>query len=158
MPKLSQKSFVSGQYDRIAQNQESISGGGIVASGLSYAKNILSSDRGELRKRLGTKFLKQLDRASVLIPFRINDENDAILVANSDKIKGYKYSGSELVKLQSVREGAAVAFPANNTWVNGTQGANTVTNGDWQISFSFVRSNNTQYPGWVINGGSFVIL
>lgn len=156
MPKLSQKSFVSGQYDRIAQNQESIQGGGIVASGLSYSKNNLSSDKGELRKRLGTKFLKQLDKPAVLIPFRMNDENDAVLTVNTDKIKGYKYNGSELVKLQSVREGAVVAFPANNTWANGTQGANTVTNGDWQISFSFVRSNNTQYPGWVINGGGAV--
>lgn len=152
--KLSQKSFVNGQYDRTAQNQESVSGGGIVASGLSYAKNVLSSDKGELRKRLGTKFLKQLSGATVLIPFRMNDENDAVLAIDTNNVKGYRYSGEEFVKLVSVREGAVVEFPEPTTWTNGTQGANNITNNDWQINFSFV--NSSMYPGWVINRGGRV--
>ncbi|MBQ3785025.1 MAG: hypothetical protein II843_01360 [Alphaproteobacteria bacterium] len=160
MPKLSQKSFVSGQYDRIAQNQESINGGGIVASGLSYAKNVLSSDRGELRKRLGTKFLKQLDGATVLIPFRMNDGDDVILAADSNEIRGFEYSGDELITLMSVRPSADMNFPAANTWSNGTAASGSVSNGDWTLSFSFPRPDEGRwvvthyYPGVLINGGS----
>ena len=163
MPKLSQKSFVSGQYDRIAQNQESISGGGIVASGLSYSKNNLSSDKGELRKRLGTKFLKQLDGATVLIPFRMNDENDVVLAleSSSGKIVGYKYVDNGVIPLLSVREDAVVAFPAGNTWSDGTANTGTVSNGDWTLSFTFFAVSSgsviggllgSQYPGWLLNG------
>lgn len=163
MPKLSQKSFVSGQYDRIAQNQESINGGGIVASGLSYSKNNLSSDKGELRKRLGTKFLKQLDGATVLIPFRMNDENDVVLAleSSSGKIVGYKYVDNGVIPLLSVREDAVVAFPAGNTWSDGTANTGTVSNGDWTLSFTFFAVSSgsviggllgSQYPGWLLNG------
>lgn len=154
MPKLSQKSFVNGQYDRIAQNQESINGGGIVASGLSYAKNILSSDKGELRKRLGTKFLKKLDRATVLIPFRMNDENDIVLIANSDKIKGFKFVDGELEQLLSVQPDATVPFPDRASWPDGVPSTNSVSSGDWTLSFSFyntITGIGSQYPGWLIN-------
>lgn len=156
MPKLSQKSFVNGQYDRIAQNQESINGGGIVASGLSYAKNILSSDKGELRKRLGTKFLKKLDRATVLIPFRMNDENDIVLIANSDKIKGFKFVDGELEQLLSARPDATVSFPDRASWPDGTVATGSVSSGNWTLSFSFYNTITgllgSQRPGWLING------
>lgn len=156
MPKLSQKSFVSGQYDRIAQNQESINGGGIVASGLSYAKNILSSDKGELRKRLGTKFLKQLDGATVLIPFRMNDENDVILTADINNIKGFKYVDGNLETLMSVRPDATISFPSADDWGDGTRKTGVVSSGDWTISFSFYDTSGStftgQYPGRIING------
>lgn len=152
--KLSQKSFVNGQYDRTAQNQESVSGGGVVASGLSYAKNVLSSDKGELRKRLGTKFLKELSGASVIIPFRTPDENDVILVCDSDKIHGYNYTNDGLTDLLSVTSSSSVPFPEKNTWNDGTAAANNITNGDWGITFSWAYAQ--QYPGWIINGGGYV--
>jgi hypothetical protein len=158
--KLSQKSFVNGQYDRTAQNQESVSGGGIVASGLSYAKNVLSSDKGELRKRLGTKFLKQLDSATVLIPFRMNDENDVVLTVDTTSVKGLKYIDNGVEPLLSVRPDADISFPAGNTWSDGTVSTGTVSNGNWTLSFTFykVSSGSTlgslgaQYPGYLING------
>jgi hypothetical protein len=158
--KLSQKSFVNGQYDRTAQNQESVSGGGIVASGLSYAKNVLSSDKGELRKRLGTKFLKQLDGATVLIPFRMNDENDVVLTVDTTSVKGLKYIDNGVEPLLSVRPDADISFPAGNTWSDGTVSTGTVSNGNWTLSFTFykVSSGSTlgslgaQYPGYLING------
>lgn len=148
--KLSQKSFVNGQYDRTAQNQESVSGGGIVASGLSYAKNVLSSDKGELRKRLGTKFLRKLTGAAVIIPFRMPDEDDAILVADTANIIGYKYQDGELGDLNSVTPDAAINFPAGNTWGNGTAGAGSVSNGDWTVDLSFNVAS--RYPGSLLNG------
>jgi hypothetical protein len=129
--KLSQKSFVNGQYDRTAQNQESVSGGGVVASGLSYAKNILSSDKGELRKRLGTKFLKQLDGATVIVPFR-NKEDDNILLFAQNKldILEYKDGGVENFQQQTdtkvektwtsdTVDGYTVSVPARGTSGNG---------------------------------------
>ena len=164
--KLSQKSFVSGQYDRTAQNQESVSQGGIVATGLSYAKNVLSSDKGELRKRLGTKFLKQLDCATVLVPFRMSDDDDAIIAissAGNDRIVGYKYSGDSLETLLSVRNAADVTFPATNTWSNGSQGSSSVSNGDWIVSFTFFNPKTGSsiagipydtYPGTLLNRAS----
>ena len=127
MPKLSQKSFVSGQYDRIAQNQESINGGGIVASGLSYSKNNLSSDKGELRKRLGTKFLKQLDSETVIVPFRMIDGNDAILLCNEQQISGYRYNQDIFSELL-VATGDAPTIP--------TSGWNTNVNGDYTVTCS----------------------
>lgn len=153
--KLSQKSFVSGQYDRAAQNQESYTQGGIVATGLSYAKNVLSSDKGELRKRLGTKYLKELSGSTVVMPFRLPDENDVIITISSsdNKIKGYKYDGGNLIPLVSVSQNADVSFPAGNTWANGTQGQKTVTNGDWVVSFTFPYYN-PDYPGHLLNASN----
>ena len=154
--KLSQKSFVSGQYDRAAQNQESYTQGGIVATGLSYAKNVLSSDKGELRKRLGTKYLKELTGATVVLPFRMPDEDDAIITISSvdNKVKGYRYEDGNLIPLISVVGSADVPFPAGNTWGDGTPNTKTVTNGDWTVSFThslppppFV----SECPGYLLN-------
>lgn len=154
--KLSQKSFVSGQYDRAAQNQESYTQGGIVATGLSYAKNVLSSDKGELRKRLGTKYLQELTGATVVLPFRMPDEDDAIITIGGadNKVKGYRYEDGNLIPLISVVGSADVPFPAGNTWGDGTIDTKTVTNGDWTVSFThnlppppFV----SEYPGHLLN-------
>lgn len=121
MPKLSQKSFVSGQYDRIAQNQESISGGGIVASGLSYSKNNLSSDKGELRKRLGTKFLKQLDGATVIVPFR-NKEDDNILLFAQNKLDILEYKDGGVENFQQQTD-----TKVEKTWTSDTVDGYTVS-------------------------------
>lgn len=153
--KLVQNSFVNGQYDRSVQNQESINGTGIVARGLSQCKNVLSSDKGELRKRLGTKYLRQLPSASVIIPFRMPDEDDAVLVADTANITGYKYVDNELEDLNSVTADAAIPFPANNTWSDGVAGSDHVDNGDWRIGISFAITGAggtvPGKPGKIIN-------
>lgn len=158
--KLSQKSFVSGQYDRAAQNQESYTQGGIVATGLSYAKNVLSSDKGELRKRLGTKYLQELTGATVVLPFRMPDEDDAIITIGGadNKVKGYRYEDGNLIPLMSVGQNANVPFPAGNTWGDGTIDTKTVSNGDWTVSFTFPIRVGTigmityhEYPGHLLN-------
>ena len=153
--KLSQKSFVSGQYDRAAQNQESYTQGGIVATGLSYAKNVLSSDKGELRKRLGTKYLQELTGATVVLPFRMPDEDDAIITIGGadNKVKGYRYEDGNLIPLVSVGGSADVSFPAGNTWGDGTIDTKTVSNGDWTVSFTYTlpASPLSEYPGHLLN-------
>ena len=90
--KLAQRSFVNGQYDRAAQNQESFSNPSIVASGLSCAKNVLSSDKGELRKRLGTKFIKELSGATVLVPYRKADDDDLVLAFSNNQLDVLEYN------------------------------------------------------------------
>lgn len=154
--KLSQKSFVSGQYDRAAQNQESYTQGGIVATGLSYAKNVLSSDKGELRKRLGTKYLQELTGATVVLPFRMPDEDDAIITIGGadNKVKGYRYEDGNLIPLVSVGSSADVPFPAGNTWGDGTIDTKTVTNGNWTVSFTYTTPTYMgahEYPGHLLN-------
>ena len=144
--KLSQKSFVNGQYDRTAQNQESVSGAGIVASGLSYAKNVLSSDRGELRKRLGTKKLIDLNAASVVIPYRQADDSDAILVVTpGENIIGYEFSSGEPQRLQTVVGGAAITFPSKATWEGISSSGTTAASGNWTVRTSIPPYTDETY-------------
>lgn len=145
MPKLSQKSFVSGQYDRIAQNQESIQGGGIVASGLSYSKNNLSSDKGELRKRLGTKFLKQLDGATVIVPFR-NKENDDILLFSEGKLDILEYTEGGLSIQNYI---TYVDTKVEKTWNSDTTDGYTVsvTHRGTSGNAAYHMFDNPYYPG-----------
>ena len=91
--KLVQTSFVNGQYDREVQSKERSD---FIGQGLAKALNVVSSEKGELRKRLGTKHLLDLQNATVLIPFRMNDEDDAIIAVDAsetDNVKGYRYVG-----------------------------------------------------------------
>ena len=87
--KLTQKSFVNGQYDRIAQNQEGTNGG-IVSAGVAFSLNCLSSDKQEIRKRLGTKKLLDLDDYAVVVPYRYGD-SDVALVLTNNKLDLYSY-------------------------------------------------------------------
>ena len=122
--KLSQKSFVNGQYDRTAQNQESVSGGGVVASGLSYAKNVLSSDKGELRKRLGTRFLKQLNDATVIVPFRNKDKDD-ILLFSPNKLDVLEYVEGQVGSVENYQQGTDTKV--EKTWTSNTVDGYTVS-------------------------------
>lgn len=123
--KLSQKSFVSGQYDRAAQNQESYTQGGIVATGLSYAKNVLSSDKGELRKRLGTKYIKELSSPTVIVPFRMPNEDDVAFLLDNNQITGIEYKDG-IPKALEVVTGAAPTFPTSGWSSTNTNGGYTV--------------------------------
>ena len=86
--KLTQNSFTSGQYDRAVQGKERSE---LVASGLAKAMNVVSSESGELRKRLGTKHLLDLDKASVIVPFR-NDEDDMLLLFGGNTLDVFDYN------------------------------------------------------------------
>lgn len=92
--KLTQNSFVNGQYDRTAQNQEGLQGG-IVASGLSSSLNLVSGDKQEIRKRLGTKRLVALDDVAVIAPYRYG-ENDIVLAFSDKKLDIYSFQGDNL--------------------------------------------------------------
>lgn len=149
--KLVQNSFVNGQYDREVQSKERTD---FIGQGLAKALNVVSSEKGELRKRLGTKHLLDLSSATVLVPFRMNDENDAIITidaSGSNNVKGYKYVDGGLEPLLGANP-TAVTFPAGNTWNNGNDGDTDITNGDWTVGASFFRDTaGTNYPGYLLN-------
>lgn len=130
--KLVQNSFVNGQYDREVQSKERSD---FIGQGLAKALNVVSSEKGELRKRLGTRFLLSLDGASVLVPFRKPDGDDIVLVCTDGNVKGYEFIGNELQEYL-VPTGAAPSFP--------TTGWSSNTNGDYTVALS----DSTDYTGF----------
>lgn len=148
--KLVQNSFVNGQYDREVQSKERTD---FIGQGLAKALNVVSSEKGELRKRLGTKHLLDLSSATVLVPFRMNDENDAIITidaSGSNNVKGYKYVDGGLEPLLSTNP-TAITFPASNAWADGQVTDPTITSGDWTVGASFFGADATDYPGYLLN-------
>lgn len=79
--------WTMGVYDEQlvgAQNQQ------LVESGLSYAKNIVSDNRGSLYPRQGTKPLMRLADESVLIPYTIMGQKEFLIVGhNGIKVMSY---------------------------------------------------------------------
>ena len=134
--KLVQTSFVNGQYDREVQSKERSD---FIGQGLAKALNVVSGEKGELRKRLGTRFLRSLDGATVLVPFRLPDGDDIILCCTDGNVKGYRFVGNELVEF-TVPTGVAPTFPIT--------GWSSNTNGDYTVALS----DSTDYTGF--NGAS----
>lgn len=122
--KLVQTSFVNGQYDREVQSKERSD---FIGQGLSRALNVLSGEKGELRKRLGSRFIRSLDGATVLVPFRLPDGDDIILCCTDGNVKGYKFSDNELIEFM-VPTGIAPTFP--------TIGWSSNTNGNYTVALS----------------------
>ena len=122
--KLTQNNFTSGQYDRAVQGKEQSE---LVANGLAKAMNVVSSESGELRKRLGTKFLMELDENAVVVPFRSPSGDDIMLLCTDKKIKAYEFAGDGLKPFLTPDENAPT-FP--------TSGWNTNTNGEYTVKLS----------------------
>lgn len=91
--KLTQNSFTSGQYDRAVQGKEQSE---LVASGLAKAMNVVSSESGELRKRLGTRCLAELSGASVIVPYR-HEEDDLLLLFGNKQLSVLSYNDDNSV-------------------------------------------------------------
>ena len=130
--KLVQNSFVNGQYDREVQSKERTD---FVGSGVAKALNVISSEKGELRKRLGTRYLKTLNGAGVIVPFRLPDGDDVLLVCTDGNVTGYQFVGNELQEYM-VHTGVAPTFPVT--------GWSSNTNGDYTV----VLSDSTDYTGF----------
>jgi hypothetical protein len=120
--KLVQTSFVNGQYDREVQSKERSD---FIGQGLAKALNVVSGEKGELRKRLGTRFLRGLDGATVLVPFRLPDGDDIILACTDGNVKGYRFVNNQLVDFV-VPTGVAPVFPDSDWTTSNTQGDYTV--------------------------------
>ena len=106
-------SFIGGQVDR-----ELI---GKTANAMSYSRNVVSSLKGELRARTGTKFLMNLSDDSVVVPFR-KDGDDIIALFNTTKLALYDLTDTGIVVLQN----GATPEELKQTWTGNTTNGYTV--------------------------------
>lgn len=117
-------------------NQELLgkdNGAGIIID----ARNVLSSWNGEIRKRTGTRIISQLEKKSRIIPYRLPNNDDALLVFTDGNVKGYELSDAGITTLMAKPD--LVELPKEG-WVVG-QDYTSATNGDW-------LSNNTLGLTW----------
>lgn len=139
--KLTQNSFSSGQYDRAVQGKEQSE---LVAKGLAKAMNVVSSESEELRKRLGTKYLLELDEQAVVVPFRLPSGDDVMLVCTDNKMTGYEFAGDNVVPLLTPDDNAP-SFPDSN-WISNTNGdytvelSSTTSSSEWGAGFNVATS------------------
>lgn len=122
MPSI--RDFSGGVLNQELQNRDN--GNGV----LFDCKNVLSSWNGELRKRTGTRWLKELDGKCKIIPYRLPDGNDMIMILRNKVINCYTFDDNgELVPYTTTSSQSAIAFPNAASW---TSTANN-TNGDWTV-------------------------
>jgi hypothetical protein len=117
-------------------NQELLgkdSGAGIIID----ANNVLSSWGGELRKRTGTRIITQLEKKSRIIPYRLPNNDDALLLFTDGNVKGYEITDSGLVPLGVKQADSGMSFPLNN-WTSNK-------NGSWTVSSNIVASSGSIY-------------
>lgn len=121
MPSI--RDFSSGVLNQELQNRDQ--GAGV----LFDCKNVLSSWNGELRKRTGTAWLATLPEYQRIIPYRMPNGDDIILLLAENRIVGYEFAGENAVKPFYVFSGTKPTFPTS-----GWDGV--VTNGDYTIWLS----------------------
>ena len=121
MPSI--RNFSGGVLNQELQNLDN--GNGV----LFDCKNVLSSWNGELRKRTGTRLLKGLEGDSKIIPYRLPDGDDMIMILRDKVINCYKFDDDgNLVPYTTITGGADIPFP--------TIGWSNSENGDWIVSNS----------------------
>lgn len=95
--------WTMGVYDEQligAQNQQ------LVESGLSYAKNIVSDNRGSLYPRQGTRPLMRLAGESVMIPYTVMGQKEFLIVGHNG-IKVMSYENKSLIEPITVSNSVA---------------------------------------------------
>lgn len=118
-------------------NQELLgkdNGAGIIID----ARNVLSSWNGEIRKRTGTRIISQLEKKSRIIPYRLPNNDDALLVFTDGNVKGYEVSESGLIPLQ-IDNSVKLEYPLSG-WVDRQ-------NGDWVAESNILNSGTDSFSG-----------
>lgn len=133
------RNFFTGQFDREFSGQENA----ISAAGMIYCKNVLTSPQGECKTRPGTEFLGDVDSESVIIPYR-RDNKDLALVFSDSKldIKTFNAAG-DLVDF----------VPATKNVIHWTNTSNTNPSST-QVSVTGEIQGNLEnaYRFWSYNG------
>lgn len=134
MPSI--RDFSGGVVNQELLNKDN--GGGVLLD----CKNVLSSWNGELRKRTGTYFLKNLDNNVKIIPYRLPSGDDIMLLLQDGSIKAYHFVDEHKIEPYMITDSSTpVSFP--------TTGWTSNTNGDWTVSSSM---GGNAYPA--VNTGS----
>ena len=119
MPSI--RDFSGGVLNQELQNRDS--GNGV----LFDCKNVLSSWNGELRKRTGTRWLKSLEGNSKIIPYRLPNGDDMIMLLKDGKLECYSFDdNNNLIPYYIYDYGDDMNFPTTG-WISNTQG-------DWTVS------------------------
>lgn len=100
------------------------------------ANNVLSSWNGELRKRTGSRIIAQLEKKSRIIPYRLPNNDDALLLFTDKRVQGFEIDDSGLIPMQ-ISTDNELPFPGAG-WTSNT-------NGDWSVK------TNMQVPEDVID-------
>ena len=123
MPSI--RDFSGGVLNQELQNRDN--GNGV----LFDCKNVLSSWNGELRKRTGTRLLKELGGNAKIIPYRLPNGNDMIMILKDSVINCYTFDDEgNLVPYVTTTGGGAISFPSGDSWHTGASN----TNGDWTVN------------------------
>lgn len=129
-------SFIGGQVDR-----ELI---GKTENAMSYSRNVVSSLKGELRPRTGTRLLSRLESKTTLVPFRI-DANDILLEFSDKRVRGFTFDSNNNKIPFQINAGEQPTFP--------TTGWTGNTNGEWTVGGSFTQTDfyNAVLSGQALN-------
>lgn len=145
MPSI--RDFSGGVLNQELQNRDN--GNGV----LFDCKNVLSSWNGGLRKRTGTRWLKSLDGNSKIIPYRLPDGDDMIMILKDNVIKCYTFDVNNNI-IPFVAGSSEVTFPTTG-WTSNTQGDWTVaSNGENDAYFAVLENQATSYSLSTINSKS----
>lgn len=144
MPSI--RDFSGGVLNQELQNRDN--GNGV----LFDCKNVLSSWNGELRKRTGTGWLKSLEGDSKIIPYRLPDGNDMIMVLRNKIINCFRFDDNgKFVPYQTYTGGTPIAFPMSG-WSSNTQGDWTVgANDEGGGAYFAVNGSSCSYSDNTIN-------
>lgn len=136
MPSI--RDFSGGVVNQALQNRDA--GNGV----LFDCKNVLSSWNSELRKRTGTQWLLSLSDYERIIPYRLPNGDDIILLIGNNKITGYEFAGEESVKPFYIYSGSTPSFPTSG-WTGVT------TNGNYTIAMGSSSSETITDQGSAFN-------
>ena len=123
MPSI--RDFSGGVVNQELQNRDA--GNGV----LFDCKNVLSSWNGELRKRTGTRLLKELGGNVKVIPYRLPDGDDMIMILKDKVINCYVFDDDgNLIPYVTTTGGGEISFPSGDTWHTGASN----TSGNWTVN------------------------
>ena len=133
------RNFFTGQFDREFSGQENA----ISAAGMVYCKNLLTSPQGECKTRPGTEFLGNVDSEAVIIPYR-RDNRDLALVFTDSRldVKTFDGDGNLVDFIPSTTSLVTWTNTANNDPAATAVSITGQISGDTNLAYRFWSWNN----------------
>jgi hypothetical protein len=133
------RNFFTGQYDREFSGQENA----ITGAGMVYCKNVLTSPQGECKTRPGTEFLGNIDSEAVIIPYR-RDNKDLALIFTDSKldVKTFDDNGNLIDFVPATSTQVVWNNTDNNTPADMTVSITGEISGDTSLAYRFWSWNN----------------
>lgn len=110
------------------------------------ANNVLSSWNGELRKRTGSRIIAQLEKKSRIIPYRLPNNDDALLLFADSNVKGYEITDAGLSPL-SMGYSKPIDYPSEN-WSFVSDFRHVLDDGTVEDPFILSTGGEYTIDGW----------